>query len=125
MYTQTRMPSIGRSNAPSGRLIGWRIRSRKFDFEALHRLGLINQGPDALPRLQIQSDTQNCEPIDDKVPMFESSSDPLEEWMKMKRVKVVSISDNSFETMNVLKRFHTASHTPADGNLCIDFDTND
>ncbi|CDF38512.1 unnamed protein product [Chondrus crispus] len=53
---------------PSGRLIRWRLRLSKFDFEIKYKKGKANSQADALSRLRTAGET--VDEIDDEIPCF-------------------------------------------------------
>ncbi|CDF40870.1 unnamed protein product [Chondrus crispus] len=59
---------------PSGRLIRWRLRLSKFDFEIKYKKGKANSQADALSRLRTAGET--VDEIDDAIPCF--MAEPVE-----------------------------------------------
>lgn len=97
----------------------------RFDHVLLDSRGLVFQVSNALSKLVRSSNTQDCDPIDDQLPTFESSPAESEQQLKENRVPDTFSLDSSFETINTLTRSHTASHTSFDDNLDNDFNAND
>lgn len=108
-----------------GRLMTWMQLLNELDFQVLYFSGLVHQVHNALSRLLRPFDTQNCEPINDEIPIFEFSPVALEQRLDEKGVLYASFSYNSFKTTITLTKLHTASHTPLDDIPDDDSDTND
>lgn len=61
----------------TGKLARWRLRVQEFEYDTLHRPGIIHRAPDALSRLPTNGHDTN--PLNDEVPVFTISdtNDPL------------------------------------------------
>ena len=53
----------------TGRLMRWRFRLSEFDFTIQYRRGIVQQVPDALPRI-ISPQGNDDRPVDDEVPTY-------------------------------------------------------
>lgn len=73
-------------NYPSGRLVRWRLRFKKFHYKVLYRLGLVHRVPHALSKLLHPSDADDCESRDNDFPTFEFSPAASKQRLKKKRV---------------------------------------
>lgn len=94
---------------PIGRIIRWKQRFSKFDYEVLYRLGMVQELTDVSSRVLHLSDAGGCELIDDRIPTFESSPPALQQQLKEMRVLGTSFLDSSFRTINLLKLSYPTS----------------
>ena len=62
---------------PSGRLIRWRLRLSKFDFEIKYKKGKANSQADALSRLLTAGET--TDEVDEEIPCFMAEPDDATE----------------------------------------------
>lgn len=107
------------------RLIRWRLRCSKFNYDILYCPEMVHCVLHAISRLQHASYNQYIEIIDDDIFTFQSSPVALERLLKEKSVLAISFLDISSETINVRTQSHTASHTSDDDNLDNDSIAND
>lgn len=97
----------------------------KYEYEVLYHPRLVHEAPDTLWRELQSSDTQDCEPIEDEIPMFQSTVAALKQRLMGKGALGISFFAKYFETIHMRTLPHAASHTPVDDTLDHDFNAND